>query len=97
MNSIAGHDVPRDSLLRPDAGEAVRPRAAELWHAVIVVEEEVLRAGLLGGGCFRNFAMWCISNPPPAPGHRQSPWGGVVVRLGQEHRDGSPFMSQELA
>ena len=43
------HDAPRDSLLRPDVGETVRPRAPELGHAT-VVGEKVLRAGLLGKG-----------------------------------------------
>ena len=50
------HSAPRDSPLRPDVDETVRPRAPELRHAV-VVEKEVLRAGLLGGGCLRNFAV----------------------------------------
>ena len=43
------HDAPRDSLLRPDVDETVRPRAPELRRAV-VVEVEVPRAGLLLGG-----------------------------------------------
>ena len=51
------HDAPRDSLLRPGhAKHPVQPRAPEHQHA-IVVEEEVLRARLLGGGFFQNSAV----------------------------------------
>ena len=71
-------------------------RAPELRHAV-VVEKEVLRAGLRGGGCFRNVAVYFISNPPPGPGCPLSPWGGMVRRFSQGHRDGQTFMTQELS
>ena len=43
------HDAPGDSLMRPDAGETVRPRAPELRHTVVVVEAVLPRAGLRGG------------------------------------------------
>ena len=89
------HDAPRDSLLRPDVNETVRPRAPELRHA-IVVEEEVLRAGLLGGGFTRNSAVNFVSYPPPGPGHALSPWGGVVLTLGQGHSDGHPLVAKPL-
>ena len=46
------HSVPQNLLPRPDLVGAVRPGAPELRHAIIV-EKEVLRAGLLGG--FQNF------------------------------------------
>ena len=69
------HDVPRDSLLRPRHGrQPVRPRAPELRHAVIVVEAEVPRAGLLGCGFFRNSAVCFTSYPPSGPCHHLSPW-----------------------
>ena len=41
--------APLIPLLRPDLDEPVRPRSVELRHAVNV-QEEVLRAGLLGVG-----------------------------------------------
>ena len=50
------HGAPLISLLRPDLEEPVRPRSPERRHAVIV-EEDVLRAGFLGGGCFRIVAV----------------------------------------
>ena len=71
------HDAPRDSLRR----QPVRPRAPELQHA-IVVEEEVLRAGLLGGGCLRNSTVYFFSNPP-----RPLPSSGAV-RCGAGTRQG---------
>ena len=83
------HDVPRDSLLRPDASEAIRPRAPELRHAVVVVEVEVPRAGLLGGGCLRNFAVYFFSKPPLGP-CRLLALCAVVLGLGKGHRDAHP-------
>ena len=82
------HSVSLCPFLRHDASEAVRPRPPELRHAVVVSEVEVPRAGLLEGGFFRNVAVQCTSYPLPTPGLLLSPWGGVVVRLGHEHRDG---------
>ena len=41
--------------------------------------------------------MTCNSDLSPAPGLVLSPWGGVVLNLGQEHADGEPFVPKELA
>ena len=56
------------SLLRPDVGEPVRPRAPELRHA-IVVEGKCCVPGSWGGP---NSAVYCFSNPPTGPGHLSS-------------------------
>ena len=44
-----------------------------------------------------NLAVWYNSSLSPAAGLVLSPWGGVVLRLGQEHGDGQPFVPKELA
>ena len=75
------HDSPRDSLLRPDTREAVRPRAPELRHAVIVVEAEVPRAGLRGGGCFRNVGRELHLVPTPWPWLSSVPVGRYGATL----------------
>ena len=86
--------VPQCPLLRPDASEAVRPRSPELQHAVVVVEPKVPRARLLGSGFFRNVDAHRTHPPLLA---NVCPRGAAWCRLGQEHRDGKPFMTQELA
>ena len=62
------HGAPQNPLLRSGQGnDPVRPGAPELRHTVIVVEREVLCAGLLGEECFRNLAVYCVSYSSPGP------------------------------
>ena len=76
------HAALRDSLLRSDVSETVRPGAPELRHAV-VVEEAVLRVGLLEGEFVRNSAVQCTSrSSSPAPA------SSILVRSGAKSRPG---------
>ena len=80
------HAAPLNPLLRSGHGsQPVWPRAPELRHAVIV-EEEVMRARLLGRGFLRNLAVRFTSYPPPAP-----------VPVGRRGGSSRPGASRRLA
>ena len=65
----SAHDAPRDSLLRHDVGETVRPRAPELGHAIIVEVKELGagRAGLVGGWVPPELGRALLLEPTPRP------------------------------
>ena len=83
------HGASLDPLLRPRRlCQAGRPPPAGLFF-VQAEELDLVRRG-----------SWRVVLLVPllsGPGHLQSPWGGMVLHLGQGHRDGHPLMSQPSA
>ena len=76
------HGVVLETFLWPPAAHPGRVTGKT---GLFLVQLEELQ---LGRRLFRNLAVACNSYLLPAPGLLLSPWGCVVVPLGQEHRDG---------
>ena len=72
--------VPPRPLLRPDVNETVRPHSSKLRHTLLLVQLEVLRAGLLGGGFSRNFTVYFTSLGLSGVGSRPGPFAASAVR-----------------
>ena len=64
------------------------------WQAPagLFKKTEELRLGCGGLPDLRRVVLLVL--PHPAPGRLLSPWGGVVLKRGEEHRDGLLFLSK---
>ena len=76
--------VPLNPLLWPHLSKICRPGGK---HVPVVVQTEAHRACRPGGRSLLARGVVHLTLLSPAPGHTLSPWGGVVVSLGQERGD----------